>query len=432
MSEARSREDLFDLLKFDHARPEQAEAEAARRGWAPLAAEPDPAKFDPMTEPQWTLVMAMAWIATRSVDAVRLMWNKYRAEYPVWRRKEWRDGPGGKVFKGWLLYFLEPATSLGLELLVVIEGMKEDGRLVVMSATGARDALWEALQEGLLPATGKVRQGGDRVTIPAEEWQSLLPRSEHRDEVGRQSAQADYVEPLVPARAVRHLWPPRREPAKLPPLVCQCGNGFMPLYCAAQWIATRGGAYQFDPEDVTVWQEVFSELLAAISSDRVRVTGLRDGEVDLIPGHKFAGCQVDYPHSDAPMDLMASEDVYLRSHPYVNEERWRNGIDDALVNRHGSLWKQLMVEKESVRERWPFGFSPRSKSGLPGRPTSKHLIMRELERRFAAGMMLPSVGKEAGALWDWLRLTHSDDPPGTAKTIENQIRARHRELRAPK
>ena len=75
------------------------------------------------------------------------------------------------------------------------------------------------------------------------EWQSLLPRSEHRDEVGRQGIQADYVQPWVPAKAVKHLWPARREPAKLPPLMTPDGDGFMPLYCAAQWIATRGGTH---------------------------------------------------------------------------------------------------------------------------------------------------------------------------------------------
>ena len=42
-------------------------------------------------------------------------------------------------------------------------------------------------------------------------------------------------------------WQPRTS-GKLPPLVPPEGPGYMPLYCAAQYIATRDGTVEIDPE----------------------------------------------------------------------------------------------------------------------------------------------------------------------------------------
>ena len=72
-------------------------------------------------------------------------------------------------------------------------------------------------------------------------------------------------------------------------------------------------------------------------------------------------------------------------------------------------------------------------TGLPGRPAkSKDLIATEFERRAAAGVVLASVRDEARHLARWLRDEHPNMPAATAKTIENNIRDRHRVLRPPK
>lgn len=431
--DANSREDLFDELKFDRAKPAEAEAEATRRGWAPLAPEPDIAAYDPLAEQQWTFPMAMAWISMRSVDAVRLAWNKYRARYPIWRRGSWRDGPGGEVHRGWLLYHLEPATSLGLELLAIVGGMEEDGKPAVMSVADARDALWSILQEGLLPATGVARTSGSRTLIPASEWHALEPHfSDHRDEVGRAGGSADYVDPLLPSKGVRHLWGPRREAVILPPLVPPEGDGYIPLGCAAQWIATEGGTIDFDPSDNTVWGPAFEQLLGAVASEKVRVVGLKSGARERVSGYHFAGCRVDYPFAESSIDLILSDTVYLRCYPYIDEEHWRNGFDDALISRHKDHWTQLMVEKGDVRERWPFQSLAPMASGAPGRPTSMHLVVAELDRRAGNGEMKESVVAESKDLSQWLAKVHADKPQAKPKAIETGIRARHRELRSQK
>jgi hypothetical protein len=432
LQDAKSREDLFDELKFDRARPEEAEAEATRRGWPPLAAIPPASAFDPMAEQYWTLPMAMTWIATRSVDAVRMAWNKYRTQHHVWRRADWREGPGGAVHKGWLLDSLEPATSLGIQLYSILGHF--EGQEGFMSVPEARKALWIALQEGLFQATGLARLGGGRVPIQAEDWHSLEPRSiEHRDEVGREGVGLDYAEPLVTAKAIWHRWPARREPMQLPPLMTPEGDGYMPLYCAARWIASLGGAREFDPEDSAIWAEAFGEVLTAISSEKVRVVGLRQGQKELVPGHKFAGVQVDYPHGDKPLDLVGSNEVYLRSNPYLDDQHWRHGFDDSLVNRHGELWTQLMVEKDDVRDRWPFDFTDQERTGLPGRPKlAADIIRDELERRGAAGQLDRTVTEQAEALVAWLAREHPSKARPSPRTVENYIRQRYHQLRPTK
>ncbi|MEP7241396.1 MAG: hypothetical protein ABI697_10965 [Devosia sp.] len=428
---AKSREDLFDELKFDRAKPDEAEAEAARRGWAPLAPEPDVEKFNPLSEQHWSLSMAMAWIAMRSVEAVRDAWDRYRAEYPVWRRTEWRDGPGGEIRKGWLLEHLGPANSLGIELFALVGAYEEAGKPPMTSVTEAREALWSVLQEGLLPATGIARASGVRVPIPAVEWHALRPHyNEHRDEIGGARELVDYTAAHVPSTGVRHLWGRRREAHVLPPLVPPKGDGYVPLGCAAQWIATEGGSISFEPTDTSIWAPAFEQLLGAVASEKVRVVGMRAGAREIVPGFHFAGCRVDYPYADATIDLMMSEAVYLRCYPYVDEARWRDGFDDALISRHKDYWTQLMVEKGAVRERWPFVLEARG-TGAAGRPTkSIFLIVDEFERRAASGQSLLTLREEATALLQWLKLTHPDRDRPVLKTIENNIRKPYRSLRA--
>jgi hypothetical protein len=70
-------------------------------------------------------------------------------------------------------------------------------------------------------------------------------------------------------------------------------------------------------------------------------------------------------------------------------------------------------------------------SGFPGRPSKgRHLIEDEFERRVVAGQALPLVADEAGALLDWFKGQHPTIARPTPKTIQENIRARHRQWRA--
>jgi hypothetical protein len=64
-----------------------------------------------------------------------------------------------------------------------------------------------------------------------------------------------------------------------------------------------------------------------------------------------------------------------------------------------------------------------SRTGAPGRPSSMDIVLREAERRKETGKRAASKQAEAEALAIWLRETHPEAPPLTAKTIRNRLAA---------
>jgi hypothetical protein len=62
------------------------------------------------------------------------------------------------------------------------------------------------------------------------------------------------------------------------------------------------------------------------------------------------------------------------------------------------------------------------RSGLTGRPTIKHLIVAEFERRAAAGELESTLAAQGRALAQWAAREHPEAPAPTPRTIETQIR----------
>jgi hypothetical protein len=193
------------------------------------------------------------------------------------------------------------------------------------------------------------------------------------------------------------------------------------------------GRRDFNPADVEVWRPAYAQLLDAISSGAVKVVGVEGHQNKPVPAHLFVGIQVDYPYFDAPIDLILSNELVLRSYPYVDDEHWRNGFDDALVDRAGDRWARLSAEKSDVARLWPFEATPETSTGLPGRPAlSRHLIRDELQRRGEANELEDGVGVQAKVLVAWLRSKHPHHPPPTPRVVENNIRAEYRRLKSMK
>lgn len=111
--------------------------------------------------------------------------------------------------------------------------------------------------------------------------------------------------------------------------------------------------------------------------------------------------------------------------------------DGAQGQPYTTVWSSLRLKSDQVaqlREAEQDAAAPTdaplatSHSGLAGRPSTKHLYLKEFERRAAAGEVTDTVTAEAGALHKWLLETHPHLSPSTPKTIANAIRSRHREL----
>jgi hypothetical protein len=158
-----------------------------------------------------------------------------------------------------------------------------------------------------------------------------------------------------------------------------------------------------DPEWQTM-NEVYRELAWDIERDRIRplrLTFCGDAPsefdptrclIDIEPVLALARRRQDFGQTMA--ELLAAHD----GKPEIGPE---SVVDDALTH-----------------------------SGYPGRPSKgKHLIDDEFDRRIAAGEALPSLADEAKALLDWFKRQHPKVARPTTKTIQENIRVRHRQWR---
>jgi hypothetical protein len=167
------RNNLIQKARDGELTGDQADAEAKRLGLGSLSKEPGPDKYLPEAEGQWTLVMTIAWIAYRDLDEVRNWSRAYREECWDWHWREWRVGFEGPINSGW---FLEQRSKPTLSMLDISSGLDqiEDARSIAMSTGQAQVALWAALREGLIKASGIDSITGRRVEIAALDWHELV------------------------------------------------------------------------------------------------------------------------------------------------------------------------------------------------------------------------------------------------------------------
>jgi hypothetical protein len=69
------------------------------------------------------------------------------------------------------------------------------------------------------------------------------------------------------------------------------------------------------------------------------------------------------------------------------------------------------------------------RTGVAGRPSSKHLAEQEMQRRASHGILCSGVGAEMRELCLWLRLEHPRAPPVKPKSLENSLRGEYRNLK---
>lgn len=436
MARDRSRDVLFDDVRYGRLAPHEAEAEAERLGVGPLVRQPDPAGFDPLREAHWTVAMAVAWIAWRTPDQVRDAWDVYRAKRRRWGFRRWRVGPDGEVHEGHVLEPLSPANLSRLGMLEAYQRSCHDDSAEVPSVASAAASLLEALRQGALKATGRTRQSRSRTSIPPEQWQDLeFVEHDDRDIVRCErpgsNRQPWYEDLTIRSADIRAIWPPLApRGSALPKPVRPDGGGYMPLSCAAHWIATAGAKVDVSEDDRAAWQEAYKALLRGIEAGKVEVTGLKGDARQRIDGFIFADCRVSIVLVNRGEDLIP-DDLSLLSYPYIDDVHWRDGFDDSLRVRHDVRWSRLMVNKDHVSELWPFAVPEPAKTGVPGRPSSKHLVLAELAERAREGGLPSTLAGAARELSSWLSTTHPTMPRMGEKAIANAIRKDYRKLTAP-
>lgn len=206
---ANARHDLLVEVSCGALTPQEAEAEALRRGICPLATAPDPAMFDPHAARRWSMAMTVAWIVWRTDDRVRVQMPGWRSQTLHWAAHDGRL-PNGVRRTG---FHLEPGdrTSPLSELRFNAGADAYDAALMQCTIEDAFGELRGKLQDGALVAEGL--RDGDPVDIPARDWEWLThtPQSGRVDDWRMKSDPYPFpirYSDIVLKRAdVMRLWP---------------------------------------------------------------------------------------------------------------------------------------------------------------------------------------------------------------------------------
>jgi len=156
-----TRADVLGLVLKGEWTPDRAEDWAKRLGLPPFAEKPDAAFYDPIKELNWTLCMALIWVASREIDEVREAWPEWWEAHSTWREFElhrrpcWSLGPPRRPedYSRYDGYPVDPRTAI--------------------------KQLWRELQTGAIVATGVSKSEGFRRVVRPEEWSDLRPCGSH-------------------------------------------------------------------------------------------------------------------------------------------------------------------------------------------------------------------------------------------------------------
>jgi hypothetical protein len=207
------------MLVRDKMTPDEAEAWASGRNLPPFAASPDVARFDPMTEPDWTLAMAAAWFIWRTPEKVREHWDAYLLECRVWKPLE-ATYPDGRSERGWDLCKRKPVSLHD----VMFKAARADPDNPLTRFHADIDKLWGEFRSGRIEVTGipHVRRSApgpvpSRVSIIPREWGDLSKIDHHEGDKDSIATAADteprYIKVRVPGDMVIAFWPEHQGPS---------------------------------------------------------------------------------------------------------------------------------------------------------------------------------------------------------------------------
>lgn len=443
--EPSERDILITRVRRGELTPAQAEAEAARQGFGPIATKPSRAEFDPDEMPWWSLPMALAWIAWRTTEQVQESCAEYRENWLEWFPGSWNvpteDGQGFDRIDGYELRALGGSSSVRLSF--EERYMRATGTLpdtTELTISEAEKELFSALAAGALIAVAKDKQA-NIVDIPQREWPYLQLFEEGEQDVLKQDAlsQASFTAIKLKRDDLKRIWPEWLiEAHMIEPMVRPGTAGYVPLSSALHWIITEGGRNKRHLKDSASWSENVSRLLPLISTGEIEIVGRprAGGPAEPIKGHTFLGIKVPTPLC-VSFDILTGNEPWISCTTYVDEPHWADFNDQVFLGQSGpAAWTHLSVRKADVLRHFQFEGTARAnatyETGAPGRPTSIQLVRAELQSRHRKGVAAATITQEAAALSEWLGKAHPQAPQLTAKTIKNQLGGEFRELHAQK
>jgi hypothetical protein len=204
-----SRSSIYARFRLGEITQEEAEAEAQAAGIGTLECHPNPADFDPMAEPRWTLPMTLAWIIYRSVDSVRALMDSFQAATRIWLQKDYVSENGQTEKK---LDLVSPRRKSPFD--VINEAVRaDDSSAQALSGIAARDDLLRKLKSGELQAFGIGRGESMHTPISPITWETITtffldePRIQASDIGTFLEENARFQEVRVESSKVRELWP---------------------------------------------------------------------------------------------------------------------------------------------------------------------------------------------------------------------------------
>jgi hypothetical protein len=198
MSTRKLRDNILVRVRRGEMSTKTAEDWGAENGEI-FSIRPDPTRFDPLTEPRWTLPMMAAWIIERSAEKVREQWDSYRSEWRDWESL----GP----------------PDFGAELRAVgpanLDVFRRDVNPLEDDMQPFADEMYFALSSGQLSATGVNHTHKVRKPISKLAWRGPFLGAERKtrpDAIYAVDIDDDAIvvfsDAQVPRDEVVGIWPP--------------------------------------------------------------------------------------------------------------------------------------------------------------------------------------------------------------------------------
>jgi hypothetical protein len=169
-------------------------------------------------------------------------------------------------------------------------------------------------------------------------------------------------------------------------------------------------------------KDLIERLHTAAYAGRIKFRGLKKGD-NHADGHRV----IDPLYFSEPRGLRWAGDEIWSRDTIVWRDVHLDRVDfEALLRDMGvSVVQSLDADAP--------GKLKTSRTGGPGRPTSKHFVLKRARRRLDAGDYPPTLALFSRELADELRREEPDAAPMTAKTVSNAVRKLwHARQKSPK